>query len=50
VHQQGLANLEEVVAAILGTDGSATVVPRTGLGRVSVLSDVASQRSGQVRS
>ena len=50
VRQQGLANFEEVGAAVLETDGSVTVVPRTDLGREeSALSNVASQRSDKGR-
>jgi len=44
VRQQGLADLKEVGAAVLETDGSVTVVPRSGLGRTSVLPDVAGRR------
>ena len=49
VRQQGLASLEEVGAAVLETDGSVTVVPRSGLGRGSALSNVASRRSDEKR-
>lgn len=41
VRQQGLASLDRVGAAVLETDGSVTVVPRTGLGQGSALSNVA---------
>ena len=50
VRQQGLANLEEVGAAVLETDGSVTVVPRADLGRdESALSNVASQVAKTLR-
>ncbi len=49
VRQQGLADLEEVGAAVLETDGSVTVVPQSGLGRESALSNVGSQRSDEER-
>ncbi len=45
VRQQGIADFEEVGAAVLETDGSVTVMPRAGLGQESALSDVASERS-----
>lgn len=41
VRQQGLASLEEVGAAVLETDGTVTVVPRSALGQGSALSNVA---------
>jgi uncharacterized membrane protein YcaP (DUF421 family) len=49
VRQQGMADLGEVGAAVLETDGSVTVVPRTDLGRESALSGVVSRRSGEER-
>lgn len=49
VRQQGLAGLEEVGAAVLETDGSVTVVPRTDLGRESALPDVVRQSSDEKR-
>ncbi len=45
VRQQGIADFEEVGAAVLETNGSVTVMPRAGLGQESALSDVASERS-----
>jgi uncharacterized membrane protein YcaP (DUF421 family) len=44
VGQQGLASLEKVGAAVLETDGTVTVVPRTALGQRSALFNVASRR------
>ena len=44
VRQQGIADFDEVGAAVLETDGSVTVVPRAGLGRGSALSNVANRR------
>ena len=44
VRQQGIADFDEVGAAVLETDGSVTVVPRAGLGRGSTLSNVAGRR------
>ena len=41
VRQQGMADLGDVGAAVLETDGSVTVVPRADLGRGSVLDNVA---------
>lgn len=41
VRQQGMAALEEVGVAVLETDGSVTVVPRTSLGSRSALNNVA---------
>jgi uncharacterized membrane protein YcaP (DUF421 family) len=49
VRQHGLASLDEVGAVVLETDGSATVVPRTNLGRESALSGVAPQRHDKER-
>ncbi len=49
VRQQGLASLEKVGAAILETDGTVTVVPRTALGQRSALSNVASRRPDRER-
>lgn len=43
VRQQGIADLDEVGAAVLETDGSVTIVPRAGLGQESALSSVADQ-------
>ena len=40
LRQQGMADLEDVGAAVLETDGSVTVVPRSGLGRGSALGNV----------
>lgn len=40
LRQQGMADLEDVGAAVLETDGSVTVVPRSGLGKGSALSNV----------
>lgn len=45
VRQQGIANVEEVGAAVLETDGSVTVIPRSG--SASALSNVAGRRSGR---
>ncbi|MBD0328014.1 MAG: DUF421 domain-containing protein [Pyrinomonadaceae bacterium] len=44
VRQQGLASLEKVGAAVLETDGTVTVVPRTALWQRSALFNVASRR------
>lgn len=41
VRQQGMADFEDIGAAVLETDGSVTVVARSGLGRGSALGDVA---------
>jgi uncharacterized membrane protein YcaP (DUF421 family) len=41
VRQQGMADLEDVGAAVLETDGSVTVVSRSDLGRGSALDNVA---------
>jgi len=49
VRQQGLADLKEVGAAVLETDGSVTVVPRSGLGRASALPDVAGRQRNRAR-
>lgn len=41
VRQQGMADFEDIGAAVLETDGSVTVVARSGLGRGSALGNVA---------
>lgn len=46
LRQQGMADLEDVGAAVLETDGSVTVVPRSGLGRGSALGSVIGKPSG----
>lgn len=47
VRQQGIADLEEVGAAVLETDGSVTVLPRADLGSGSSLRNVARRRSDE---
>jgi hypothetical protein len=49
VSDTGRTSLDEVGAVMLETDGSATVVPRTNLGRESALSGVAPQRHDDER-
>lgn len=49
VRQQGLADFGQVGVAVLETDGSVTVVPRSGLGSESALSNVAGPSSGHER-
>ncbi len=44
VRQQGIGNLDEAGAVVLETDGSVTVVPRSGLGSASALRSVTGQR------
>src|SRR5918997_4872267 len=44
VRQQGIADFDEVGAAVLETDGRVTVAPRAGLGRGFALSNVAGRR------
>ncbi len=46
LRQQGMADLEDVGAAVLETDGSVTVVPRSGLGRGSALGNVIGKPPG----
>jgi uncharacterized membrane protein YcaP (DUF421 family) len=50
VRQQGLASLEKVGVAVLETDGSLTVVPRSGLGSETALGNVAGRSSAEKRS
>jgi uncharacterized membrane protein YcaP (DUF421 family) len=49
VRQQGIANLDQVGAAVLETDGSVSVVPRSDLGSASVLSNVTEQQPAERR-
>lgn len=49
VRQQGLADFDQVGVAVLETDGSVTVVPRSGLGSESALSNAAGRSSGHER-
>lgn len=46
LRQQGMADLEDVGAAVLETDGSVTVVPRSGLGGGSALGNVVGKPPG----
>jgi len=46
LRQQGMADLEDVGAAVLETDGSVTMVPRSGLGGGSALGIVVGKPPG----
>jgi uncharacterized membrane protein YcaP (DUF421 family) len=49
VRQQGIANLDEVGAAVLETDGSLTIIPGADCGSASTLTNVAGRRPGEKR-
>ncbi len=49
MRQQGIANLDEVGAAVLETDGSVTIIPTADLGSASTLTNVAGRRPDEKR-
>lgn len=49
MRQQGIANLDEVGAAVLETDGSVTIIPGADLGSASTLTNVAGRRPDEKR-